>query len=61
MKKSLLILSVLGLAATQAMAVDRLTVGTADAPSYYLIYANRGTAYLTYNPEGQDIEIMGKE
>lgn len=61
MKKSLLILSVLGLAATQASAFDRLTVGTADAPSYYLIYANRGTAYLTYNPEGQDIEIMGKD
>ena len=60
MKKSLLILSVLGLAASQASAFDRLTVGTADAPAYYLIYANRGTTYLTYNPDGQDIEIKGK-
>ncbi len=61
MKKSLLILSVLGLAATQAQAFDRLVVGTPDAPAYYLIYANRGTSYLTYNAEGQEFEIKGKD
>ncbi|MDE6535591.1 MAG: hypothetical protein K2K82_06230 [Muribaculaceae bacterium] len=53
MKKSLLILSVVALAATSARAYDTLEPGTADAPNYYTITANRGdNKILTYSYDG---------
>lgn len=53
MKKSLLILSMLALTATSARAYDTLEPGTADAPKYYTITANRGdNRILTYSYDG---------
>lgn len=53
MKKSLLILSMLALTATSARAYDTLEPGTADAPKYYTITANRGdNKILTYSYDG---------
>lgn len=38
-------------AAASAMAYDAPVPGTADAPAYYLIEANRGVPYLTYSAQ----------
>lgn len=53
MKKSLLILSMAAMA-VNAVAFDQPVAGTADAPNYYVIKANRGVPYLAYSAEGVD-------
>ncbi len=59
MKKSLLILSVLALAGNVS-AYDELVPGTAEAPNYYLIQANRGIVYLGYSAEGVELTFTQK-
>ncbi|MDE7110359.1 MAG: hypothetical protein K2O38_00480 [Muribaculaceae bacterium] len=53
MKKSIAILS-MALMACNAFAADVLEAGTADAPKYYIIKANRGAAYVAYGEETKD-------
>lgn len=50
MKKFTLFLSMIAVAAGSAMA-DVPVAGTAEAPNYYVIKANRGIPYLTYSAE----------
>ena len=61
MKKSLLILSMLALTATSARAYDTLEAGTADAPNYYLIKANRDNKYVSYSVNEQSKTVSGVE
>lgn len=59
MKKSLLILSMMAVAAT-ATAFEKPEAGTTDKPNYYVITANRGVPYLGYTAEGITTKITGK-
>lgn len=51
MKKSLMILSMLAVAGV-ATAQDQPVAGSAEAPNYYIIKANRGVPYLGYSEAG---------
>lgn len=51
MKKIFTVISLAALA-LNASAYDKLEAGTADAPNYYVIKANRGVPYLAYTADG---------